>query len=312
MVTGCHAQTDPSKALNGFVDYVNGLKQYELKGEMVVVRDNNDIKFLVEVCYLEPAYYKVVLDNEQNNNRQIIIKNDDGVYVLTPALNKEFKFDSDWPLNSSHSYLLNSLVKDITNDTNSSATIDGDNVVIKSQVNHKTNKNLSYQKITCDKATYKPKSIVVYDAKDNPCLKLTLSSFSEKPGLSKTNFDVKKTMEDNVSYMSDGYLTAVNGELVVSNVIEGANLKNELKEDDVTIMCFTGEKEYTVICRKTQTDRVATPVRIYDDFVLMNEGLAVLTTNSLTFFNQDLEVCIVSASLTAEEMVNVAHSLTWV
>ena len=39
-------------------------------------------------------------------NEQIVVKNTSGVYVLTPSLNKEFRFDSDWPLNSSHAYIL--------------------------------------------------------------------------------------------------------------------------------------------------------------------------------------------------------------
>ncbi len=46
----------------------------------------------------------------------MILKNDDGVYVLTPALNKSFKFQSEWPENSSQAYLFESLVKDITED----------------------------------------------------------------------------------------------------------------------------------------------------------------------------------------------------
>ena len=33
------------------------------------------------------------------NQEQIIIRNADGVYVLTPALNQVYKFKGDWPLN---------------------------------------------------------------------------------------------------------------------------------------------------------------------------------------------------------------------
>jgi len=36
--------------------------------------------------------YKVSLTNKANNHEQIILKNNDGVYVLTPSLNKSFKF----------------------------------------------------------------------------------------------------------------------------------------------------------------------------------------------------------------------------
>jgi len=38
---------------------------------------------------------RVSLKNKTNNHEQIILKNSDGVYVLTPSLNKSFKFQSD-------------------------------------------------------------------------------------------------------------------------------------------------------------------------------------------------------------------------
>lgn len=61
-------------------------------------------------------FYKVVLVNQTNNHEQVILKNKEGLYVVTPSLNKSFKFDSVWPENSSQAYLLQNLVTDIKND----------------------------------------------------------------------------------------------------------------------------------------------------------------------------------------------------
>ena len=44
------------------------------------------------------------------------MRNEEGVFVLTPALNKSFRFQSDWPQNSSQAYLYESLVRDILQD----------------------------------------------------------------------------------------------------------------------------------------------------------------------------------------------------
>ena len=38
------------------------------------------------------------------------------VIVLTPSLNKSFKFQSDWPYNSSQSYILQPLLEDMENE----------------------------------------------------------------------------------------------------------------------------------------------------------------------------------------------------
>lgn len=51
-----------------------------------------------------------------NNHEQIILRNKDGVYVVTPSLNKSFKFQSEWPYNNSQVYLLQSIVDDIKDD----------------------------------------------------------------------------------------------------------------------------------------------------------------------------------------------------
>ena len=56
-------------------------------------------------AYLKKDKFRVGLTNKTNNHEQIILKNDDGVYVITPSLNKSFKFQSDWPYNNSQIYL---------------------------------------------------------------------------------------------------------------------------------------------------------------------------------------------------------------
>ena len=40
------------------------------------------------------------------------------VYVVTPRINKSFKFQSDWPYNNSQVYLLSPLLEDINSDEN--------------------------------------------------------------------------------------------------------------------------------------------------------------------------------------------------
>ena len=56
------------------------------------------------------------LQNAKKDQSQIILRNEEGVFVLTPALNKSFRFQSDWPQNSSQAYLYESLVRDILQD----------------------------------------------------------------------------------------------------------------------------------------------------------------------------------------------------
>ena len=41
----------------------------------------------------------------RKDQSQIILRNEEGVFVLTPALNKSFRFQSDWPQNSSRLFI---------------------------------------------------------------------------------------------------------------------------------------------------------------------------------------------------------------
>ena len=70
---------------------------------------------------------------EGGNDKQIILKNNDGVYILIPAVNKNFKIQSDWPENASYPYLLQSLAKDIANDPEALTTEDENTLTIETK-----------------------------------------------------------------------------------------------------------------------------------------------------------------------------------
>lgn len=45
---------------------------------------------------------------------QIVLRNDEGVFVLTPSQNKSFRFQSNWPDNQGQVYLYETLIRSIT------------------------------------------------------------------------------------------------------------------------------------------------------------------------------------------------------
>ena len=95
---------------------ISNSKAYHLSGTLEIYRNEEKYTYNIESSYKKDDYYKVSLTNQNNNHEQIILKNDSGVYVLTPSLNKSFKFQSDWPYNNSQIYLLQPIITDIKND----------------------------------------------------------------------------------------------------------------------------------------------------------------------------------------------------
>ena len=186
LITGCGKETEEDLVAK-FTKNVENAKSYILKGNMEILSNEETFTYSLEANYLQDDFYKVTLVNQTNNHEQIILKNSDGVYVVTPTLNKSFKFQSEWPSNSSQSYILSSLLNDIKNDEEMTLEEQDKNYVIKTKVNYPNNSNLTYQKIYFDKDMNLEK-VEVYDEEDIVNIKVVFSSIDLKAGLKEEDF----------------------------------------------------------------------------------------------------------------------------
>ena len=73
------------------------------------------------------------------------------VIVVTPSLNKSFKFQSDWPYNNSQVYLLSSIVDDLKSDDKMEFKDTKNQYVYTSLVNYPNNKSLVKQNVYINK-----------------------------------------------------------------------------------------------------------------------------------------------------------------
>jgi len=79
-VVGCgvYSQEDVIKDLTKKID---SAKSYLVEGSLEIINNEDTYTYDIEVSYQEGDYYKVELVNTTNNHEQIILRNDDGVYV---------------------------------------------------------------------------------------------------------------------------------------------------------------------------------------------------------------------------------------
>ena len=88
LLTGC-SKNNKDAIMNKFINKINNCDAYFMKADLEI-RNNDDVyNYFVEVSYEKKSNYKVSLTNKSNNSTQIIVKNNDGVYILTPSLNTE-------------------------------------------------------------------------------------------------------------------------------------------------------------------------------------------------------------------------------
>ena len=89
ILTGCGKKGE-NDVLEDFKNKVNNSNSYYLSGNMELVNNEDIYTYDISVSYKKDNYYKIELVNSINNHKQIILRNDDGVYVVTPSLNKSF------------------------------------------------------------------------------------------------------------------------------------------------------------------------------------------------------------------------------
>jgi outer membrane lipoprotein-sorting protein len=176
------------------LDHVIGkLDSYQGAGKMTLQTGQQAQEYNVEVWYKNPHYYRIALTNEAKDITQIVLRNDEGVFVLTPHLNKMFRFQSDWPENSGQVYLYQSLVQSIVMDNERQFAQEKDMYVFDVAANYQ-NGLLSRQKIWLNKKDYAPKQVQVSDENNNVMVSVNFSQFEFGKKFDKDSFDMQRNM----------------------------------------------------------------------------------------------------------------------
>ena len=82
LVAGC-GKYKVDDAIKDFTNKVENSKSYKLTGTMEINSGEETFTYSLESYFLKDSYYKVILVNQTNNHEQIILKNDEGLYVIT-------------------------------------------------------------------------------------------------------------------------------------------------------------------------------------------------------------------------------------
>ena len=304
LLFGC-SKTSSKKIVSEFKKAINSDK-YEIVGQMDIVSNEELYHYDVTVDYMKGDFYKVNLINKDNKHEQIILKNEDGVYVITPELNKSFKFQSEWPYNSSQAYILSSLVKDLEDDDNVLLEERGEDYVLTSSVNYPNNSSLVSQKIVLDK-DYLPKQIEVYNKEGIVNITFIISKIDFKPNINKENFDIKSTVSEDCCSVSK-----IESVVYPMYLPEGTLFKNEetIKTDssERVILTFAGEKSFILIEEASKAPKEFEVTTTSGELVFYENVLGNLTGTTLNWTQDGKDYYIIGENLTNEELLKVASS----
>ncbi len=192
-ISGCGKNSE-SDVIKDLTKKINDSKAYYVDGTLEIVNNEEVYTYNVNVSYKEKDNYKVSLVNTVNNHEQIILRNSDGVYVVTPRINKSFKFQSDWPYNNSQVYLLGPLLDDITNDANRTfeKVDDGSKIIV--AANYPNNSKLVKQEILLDKSN-NIKKVTVFDNNGTAQITMKFNKIDLNSKFNDNYFDLKQIID---------------------------------------------------------------------------------------------------------------------
>lgn len=346
VLCGCGKSED--NIVKKFQQKIEKSDNYILKGNMDIVSNEDTYSYIVEASKNKDGYYKVSLVNKTNDHEQVILKNGDGVFVVTPDLNKSFKFQSDWPNNGSQSYLLDILVNDVKNDDNIHVGKE-DKKYIQCRVNYPNNNTLYSEKIYLDK-DYGVEKVEVLDQDGNVKITLKVNSIDYK-----AKFDDKYfSLDSLISYNSDSDDDKAKEENNIDDenkedstnkdeVKNEENKTDETKTDENTtnilkdivyplyvpvnthlnsedtistdngnraILTFSGDSPFVLIEEVSRNFDELEIIPVNGEPLIMSDSIGAISSNSLYWTSNGIDYYLSSNNLDSTELMTIAEGLT--
>ena len=311
ILTGC-GKYDKKDLIKDLSSKINNSKGYYVSGTLEMVNNDDKYSYDVNVSYSADNNFKVSLRNKNNNHEQIILRNEEGVYVLTPSLNKSFKFQSEWPYNNSQSYILQNVISDIKDDNNLKFKTTKNGYILTTTVNYPSNKDLVKQKIYIDKKT-NITQIEVLDDDNQVHIKMVFDSIDLKAKYNKKYFTLKENMTS--ANIKEEIETTSKIEDIIYPMYIPANTRLtsqdavEKENGERIILTFDGDKPFMLVQETVSKEDEMTTVLVDGDPLIIADSVAAVNDYSVNWLSNGIEYYVVSSDLNSEELINVAASI---
>lgn len=340
---GTPSKEDVTKILSG---KWNDTKGYELQATMEIKTGAEPRVYDVEVWHTKPDFYRVNVTQDGSGDSQMIVRNEDGVFVVAPSLGKTYKFQSDWPEQNSQAYLIGSLSEDIIADANATMTEEDKTYIFETVTRNNHKKVLPTQEIHIDKKTLLPKHVSILDENKEEQIKITFKKITLGTDRQTEDYAVEQSADEEKPQKdpkADAEAEGAEAEGVESED-EEANTEDEGTEADssdeqtsfntyyptvewegVTLideeavktesgtrifMTFGDAKKYTIVQERAMPSDNSLPVSMDGDPVDLGFTVAAITDKSIRWESDGISFFIASDMLTRDEMIEVALSMS--
>lgn len=289
---------------------LGSLNSYLLEGVMEVAEGEDTKSYDVSVKYLkqdDQDYFRVAMKDSGMNQEQEIIRNAEGVFVVTPTLNQIFKFQGNWPSNSLKPYLLQSM-REIAADESAQIEQTEEGYQISARVTYPNNRNFTQQEMVFSD-DLKIKSVQIFDDDHVLQMKMLFSKVDYEPGLTAEDFHVPQQLEKETAAepITDEDLPLMPMETFGAVLSNSSVVENDGKVQYV--LEYTGEKNFTIVEEVAESEETTQTIIMSGSLV---DGLNMVGRydgNHMTSVINSVRYTIYSDDLSEEEMSAVLQSM---
>lgn len=296
-----------------FPEIVSELKSYKLEATLETFFENGSKECNVLVYYQSPNNYRVELTNNLVKEKQIMIKNDKGVFIILPSINKTFKITSDWPDNTNQPYLLHSISNEIITNKDLISNAENGSTTLEFKTKLFDNTEPVKEKIFFDPKTKLPKDIYIYRSNDSLLNHLTFKTIDTNPKLSNDLFVVDNTITSARLDYIDSPIEFDRSITYPTFCPDNTKLSQEVILGDETnkkaVMKFSGDSSFTLIeCYIEESESLKSEYFTGDIYTMAN-CFALVANNTVKFYSNGIEYTLASNNLLIDELMTIGESL---
>ena len=296
---------------NVFDGVKDNLSSYHMEATMEFDENDEKKNYYVTVDYYkdeENDKFRISLLDTNNNQEQILLRNEEGVFVLTPVLNQVYKFKGNYPLNSPKPYLYHSMLDALDGEHEMKSMSDGYLLSFTPKYNHQKNWTKEDIKFSKD---LKPVWVNIYDNNSSLVATILFSKVDLNPTFDEKFFDVEENMNNARLNMSAS--TSSLEDLPFLPLTSNSTLKEQteatVNNETVFILCYEGEQDYKVIQKLIDPSLELKYVDEEVEYVDTLFGIGFMKNNYYTYICGNVCYELYSTELEISEMVGVVNSM---
>lgn len=295
----------------------NDTKGYEIEATMEVRTGTEPRTYDVVVWHTKPDFYRVTVKEQGEDVTQMIVRNEEGVFVVTPALQKSYKFKSDWPKGNSQAYLIGGLADDLKEDKAATMTEQEDAYLFEVATRNHEKTALPIEQIEINKKTMLPTRVSLLNEALEEKVVVTFNEVKLGTKRQAAEYAVEKfsekeekiaTATDIVEKDFSTYYPILNW--THTKLVDEKKVALDNTDMQRIILTFEGEKPFTLFQQPALATSSVVPVMSPGDPADLGYTIGAITDHSISWEKDGISFFMASTQLSREEMMEVAMTVS--